>query len=338
MSKNILYDKSMKELFEIRNKDIKDIGVLFLLELIISSGISIQPLLVVPSYCMLYKIVQKCLKILKYFSNPENFMEESTEYQDAKKVYKILLQEILKLCKKLDVDNEIKIFSLYNYLYSNGFLSIDHTFYYKKTSLKNDFVSLLGLNVIVGRGDCKCVNSMFTDILKENGNEAYNLHMNLDKPIYQLGDIQLLCEEEENITLDQSIRKNESNVLKMQSRRIRLDHIVTLFANDQHSYIMDSINETIFSVYGGTAFQGDNFEIKYDDYFYHNKKKLSEILKDTNAEKLHSLLEDYESTLNMCKMCDEMFEKFYREHKELYEDIVDKKKILLEERSKFTKF
>lgn len=59
------------------------------------------------------------------------------------------------------------------YLYRSGYLSVNHEFKYSNNMI--DFPLLNGVDVVRGRGVCRSISSMFTDICNSVGLTASNV-------------------------------------------------------------------------------------------------------------------------------------------------------------------
>ena len=119
------------------------------------------------------------------------------------------------------------------------------------------------------------------------------------------------------------------------------NHLVTLFVDKNHLYAMDPTNDLIFLVGDDFKFYGMDGNCIGDGYvrtLFNNEERidLNDILKRTSKELLDSRLDDYKVVWNNCSDLIDIFEKFYVEHKELYEEVVAKRKVLLREYDKYS--
>lgn len=195
---------------------------------------------------------------------------------------------------------------------------------------------LTGSTIFSGLGDCKHINFLLNDLLHVHGFQSYNLDMRLDKKIIYLNELRMkLVELESNISYEEIVQSSEKVFKRVQSfikKDKNINHVAVLFKDENHSYVMDACNDTLFfSRDRKTLYQRENnFFCEYDDWCNACQKvKLSEIMLPTDLEKIKILLKDYYQVWNMCFECTDIFEKFYLDHKEMYADIVDKKKILI---------
>ena len=134
-------------------------------------------------------LFKKTYDILEYLYNYDEFYLNSVEYQEAYKIYKVILEELSLLFKKIDCDDEIKIFSAYYYLIRNGYLSINHEFYHKKDV--DLFIGINGANIVDGFGNSINISSK-SMITQTNAASSLDLLYVFitsfeNKPMIQLG-------------------------------------------------------------------------------------------------------------------------------------------------------
>ena len=98
----------------------------------------------------------------------EEYSSLLNDYRQFFKRYKVLNEE-------LSFKEPISIYTLFVYMYKNGFLSkdkfIEFKVFYKKYL---DIINLYGTNIFSGKGVCRHIGSMLTDILRESDIESYN--------------------------------------------------------------------------------------------------------------------------------------------------------------------
>lgn len=105
----------------------------------------------------------KCNKITK-----EEYTSLLNDYRQFLKRYKVLNEE-------LSFKEPISIYTLFVYMYKNGFLSKDKSIEFKVFYKKYlDIINLYGTNIFSGKGVCRHIGSMLTDILRESDIESYN--------------------------------------------------------------------------------------------------------------------------------------------------------------------
>ena len=111
----------------------------------------------------------KCNKITK-----EEYVSLLNDYRQFFKRYKVLNEE-------LSFKEPISIYTLFVYMYKNGFLSKDKSIEFKVFYKKYlDIINLYGTNIFSGKGVCRHIGSMLTDILNES-----NVKILLHKDMYE---------------------------------------------------------------------------------------------------------------------------------------------------------
>lgn len=274
---------------------------------------------------VLYNMVKKFLEVKKNWDGRNNQILNSKEYLEAYKSYLLVLDELSKLFENLDWDNEMKLFSGYSYLLKKGYLSVDCQFNYSRNI--SSCSGLWGSNILLGEGNCKHISSMLTDILKVNGYDAHNIGMLLDKEdIYYFNDIDFSYSEEDDIDLD---NRNNYDFRKRLKNRDVPNHLVTLFKDNDHSYIMDATNDTIYIVDSDLSVYQGKYQFKIFDY---DKTKG---LIPTDVDLFTQRLGDYYDVLSSCFELTSEFEKFYFEHKDLYDEVIAKRKTLIRNFNKY---
>ena len=92
----------------------------------------------------------------------EEYSSLLNDYRQFFKRYKVLNEE-------LSFKEPISIYTLFVYMYKNGFLSKDKSIEFKVFYKKYlDIINLYGTNIFSGKGVCRHIGSMLTDILRES--------------------------------------------------------------------------------------------------------------------------------------------------------------------------
>ena len=278
----------------------------------------------------LFYMIYKDIKTFKYLTNFKKYYKNSKEYIELDKSYKIVLEEILNLFEKLEWDTDTKIYTGYNYMLKNGYFSYDKTF----NKIDNDSwcMYLFGTNIMTGQGDTRHMSAMLTDLLQMSGYYAYNVSMISD----QYSELEESYKDDFLNTLIKAI-----NYLQVQISKLNFDDNYTIPAVTigGHSYLMDLNIERLLPIDEDLKF---SFGSKTYSLFCH--PNLNDgifdkiILFPTQPELLDIRKEELFEVKRMCKDCTDIFEKFYRAHKELYKEIIYKRRILIRECSNSTNF
>ena len=98
----------------------------------------------------------------------EEYASLLNDYRQFSKRYKVLNEE-------LSFKEPISIYTLFVYMYKNGFSSKDKFIKFKVFYKKYlDMINLYGINIFSGKVVCRHIGSMLTDILRESDIESYN--------------------------------------------------------------------------------------------------------------------------------------------------------------------
>lgn len=285
-------------------------------------------------------VVLKCQERINFMYNSSNYYCHSKEFQEAYDTYQIFLDEFKKLAQDLEWDNEMKVFSGYSYLFKQGYLSLPHEFYFSRSS--DNVLQFLGSNVILGYGSCRHINSMLRDLLCNLGYSAYCFGINLDKDITYLNSLEVK-KVDESLELVESTQNSSKLYLLLHSifrladkiMKNETNHLVTLVEKEKDSYFMDALNNTLFFIdKRGRVFQResvfdiDNTKCSGKILNYGKNLEVKKILKETDLEEVELLLADYYEVWNQLPDYRDTFSKFYLEHRELYEEIVEKRRVL----------
>lgn len=262
----------------------------------------------------LYKTLS--LMIVIYGETLSREREFTSDYNKIKIEYQEIVKNYNKMNKLFNLNDPIEVYTMFNHLLYNGYLSVNKKFeYYKK---ENDIDSKLGVNIITGQGVCRHISSLLTDILIDYGIEASSLVVYINK--------------ENEISLKDKkfleILKILPNYIQEKQAEMYGNHAISCAFKDDKSYYLDSTNKF-------TGRINDNKIIVCDDYkfipklnmtkFINEKMqylKLKQRLIDSNpsiSKEEEKILID--KTINICDDNRDIFEKFYNENKEIYQEI-----------------
>lgn len=267
----------------------------------------------------------------KFYPNVQHFFLQSKEFQELEEDYLYLLHDILLLGNNYHLENITELFSIFSYLLQNGYLSLNHEFLFSK-NVKEEILYFFPLSIIDGKASCRHIAPFLTDLLKMKGYCAFNSSILLNDQfnLYSFNDE---LKEEDNF-----YEENDMNNLE-----IEFNHIITFVTNENSSVFLDPTNHTIyfidknlnvFPIYSKEKI--DN--IGFDKYFNQNSDiaNVSKLIKPTK-QNLKQILKEYKKTLNVCHHSKETLEKFYLEHIALYEQIIQKKKVLYKKQGEYFK-
>lgn len=239
-------------------------------------------------------------KVIKdYTENLFLIYQNSKEFKHIHQLYLKIIKDFVHLNQTLDFDHPMEIFTCLYYCLNHGYLSKSHEFTYDP-KIKNDIFFLFPLSILEGKGSCRHTSSFLNDTFHEFNYESYLLFMNT----------------------------NHSDTF---------NHVSTLYTGKNSSYLLDVTNHCLFfiddqkKVYPMTSIQTKIPVKPYD--FPLKEKKLSSLLKPT-TESLSEFLKIYNKSIQICETEKNIFEQFYHEHLNLYQELIDKKKILYKKQQK----
>jgi len=271
-----------------------------------------------------------------------------------------LYQEFIKNYNKLNdtfnLNDPIEIQTMFNYLLYNGYLSRDKSFEFTCETAR-DIHTIQGAEIITGKGVCRHISSTLTDILNNRDINASNLcclqresFINvkmLDEEKYSHQELidwvrnHIINERERNLLYELLNRfekegifseinyyfKNEKNPIK----RMFGNHEICFAEKDNIHYFLDPTQGRIYRLKEGTK----NILYDEDDDRIQIKRVTSNLLGGPNnrleisfnlTKPFYEISLDGEKemitlTQNICKDNNDIFESFYRENNELYNEI-----------------
>lgn len=216
--------------------------------------------------------------------------DELSTINEIQKIYDEIIRHYSKLNEVFDFNNPVEIFALYVYAVEKGYLSFHHNFEYGQTDdeAEKEILGLSGVEIILGHGVCRHFSGMLNDIFKESGVES--------KKCYVFS----YDESKKNLYIP--------------------NHVIVVAKDDGVMYILDPTNSLIFK-------PGDSKSIYVSEDAYAYMSPFERLKLGKNLE--FSSREDDENQMNKSiKICSEnrdILKSFYKENKDLYEEIVQKK-------------
>ncbi len=216
--------------------------------------------------------------------------DELSTIDEIQKIYDEIIKHYIRLNKVFDFNNPVEILALYVYAVEKGYLSLHHNFEYRQTydDLKKEIFGLSSLEIILGHGVCRHFSGMLNDIFKESGVDSKRCY------------VFLADEGKKNLYTP--------------------NHAIVVAKKDDLMHILDPTNSIIFK-------PGDSNSIYVSGKHYvyinpYERLKLGKKLEFTSEK-------DDETLMNRSKkICSEnrdMLKSFYKENKDLYEEIAQKK-------------
>lgn len=216
--------------------------------------------------------------------------DDLSTINEIQKIYDEIIRHYSKLNEVFDFNNPVEIYALYVYAVEKSYLSFHHNFEYGQTDddVEKEISGLSGVEIILGHGVCRHFSGMLNDIFKESGVES--------KKCYVFS----YDESKKNLYIP--------------------NHVIVVAKDDGVMYILDPTNSLIFK-------PGDSKSIYVSEDAYAYISPFERLKLGKNLE--FSSREDDETQMNKSiKICSEnrdILKSFYKENKDLYEEIVQKK-------------
>ncbi len=268
--------------------------------------------------------------MLDYFSSFRT-QTLTSEYKELKFMYEAIIQNTSDFYDEVGFTDPVSIFAVYVYMYRKGYFSHEKNFLY--SSDMKDFSKLSGLDVIRGRGVCRSISSMLTDIYREMGMSSYNLVVKASREglraLKKHGDL--------NLETEKSGEKLANFVEKLTKIVPIANHMITMVAKDGKNYIFDPTNNGMLkykNIHLLQVLDNEEYFIKNCTYgistfmlnvFGHYSDGINIIAKQKQISMPTISYEEYEEiylkTLKFCLENCDLFEWFYQNNKYLIEQI-----------------
>ncbi len=277
---------------------------------LISNGISMED--ITPYMSLAYNA-----SILTGF----NLEQLCRDYEKIECFYNAVVCNTAELIEAFGIEKDpVKIFALYTYLYRSGYLSYNHEFKYS-TNMK-DLPLLSGVDVIRGRGVCRSISSMFTDVVNSVGLTASNVCVRV-KP-----DMLKSSEGLSLRVLDSEVRgKKWAKIVGKVTSVVPIgNHLVTAIEHDEQGGIYDPTNDCIMHVVGSRKYGLINDTSATMSYSFISNlipKMLGQMNTEVSVSYLKSLSmkdrlayeeyrEIYEEINQLIRDNERVFEEFYK--------------------------
>lgn len=172
-----------------------------------------------------------------------------SDYDRIESFYNGVICNTAELIESFGIEKDpVKVFALYVYLYRSGYLSVNKEFKYS-TRMK-DLPKLSGVDVVRGRGVCRSISSMFTDVCDSVGLTASNVTVRVKPDMLKKSEGLALRE------LDSETRgKKWAKVVGKVTSILPLgNHLVTAIEHDTQTGIYDPTNDIFMHVIGGRKY------------------------------------------------------------------------------------
>lgn len=291
--------------------------------------------------------------VAQFYLNLSDIKLYTKDITEIRNLYNDFIKNYNQLNKDFKFNNPIQIYTMYNYLLYKGYLSKDKTFMFSKENVI-DIKTIMGTNIINGQGVCRHISSLLTDILNDYGIFSTNIscylrHRELDfnitkKPKYtkeetiQFINNNIHDENDKNILFEiMEYHENNGDYIELYYKYIPDkdlgkilygNHLITYAEHNSNNYFLDPTQNRIYRLKdskNNILFDKDVDNIKItSNSFYSDYKKFKKSISLNNfinEDEEGKLISD---TLKICEDYINVFESFYKNNHELYEEIVDK--------------
>lgn len=261
-------------------------------------------------------------------------IEPTTEdYKQIKNLYNNIITNLANFLKEQNITDPVEIFTVYQFMYRNGYLSYNHNFNYD-IDMK-DLSKLNGVDVVRGTGVCRSISSFLTDLYKEMGYDSCNLLVNANRTV--LNNI-----DRQGNYPKWKINKKTSGFVKTISKLSGVipmsNHLITLVEKDGKTYVFDPTNDA-FLIKGKNnelilPHQKDGrMKISYFVNCVHkilgqtgalkSKTQIEEHLQNPTID-YETYTEIYKNTLIYIRNNISLFQQFYENNNSLYLELFQK--------------
>lgn len=287
------------------------------------------------------------------YSNGKIHTKDITE---IKAFYQEFIVNYNQMNRDFGFNNPIQIHTMFNYLLYEGYLSKGKEFQFSGEQAR-DIMTIYGTNIIMGKGVCRHISSMLKDILNDYGmgafnlgcyTRSYNVNINMtQEQKYSYEELKMwvknhITDERTNEFLNALIeelqkqekyaelsyeREEEKNFIK----KMCGNHVICFTRYDNVDYYLDSTQDRIYRFDSESNTLYDNEEdsdmkIRQVSSLLCNSSKeylkLGEMLKNPNQSiSLEEEQKLVQETKKLCKQNMDIFEQFYHDNSELYDEI-----------------
>ncbi len=244
------------------------------------------------------QIVSEGIWLYCFFNPEKKYMTKNVV--EINVLYQEFIDNYNKLNKVFELKNPVEIFAMFNFLYSNGYLSQNKSFEAGQIGVK-DIEPIMGTNIFMGKGICRHLSSMFSDIL--NG---YNIQAS-----------KLTCYIYTGDGLNKFVEKITGN------------HVICLAQKDNINYFLDTMNQCTFKMHDNILYDEDEFKVDIKKKKSLCKNMGYDSFKDIYTKGSISRPEEKKLIFNVVKKCRDnidILDGFYNENKVIYEDVSNKLK------------
>lgn len=225
-------------------------------------------------------------------SFPEHYTKD---IEDIVSIYKDVVKSYVKLNDKLELKSPIDINAGLTFALNNGYLSYNKHFKYC-TDNNKDILRSLGTKTITGLACCRHIATLLNDILQEKNIKSY--------------------------TIPALMKKDSADISFLQS--IIGNHLITISEYNDKVYYLDPTNNKFLTRDNSSIIINKKF-IKFN---LNKRRNIKNMMQKEEETYVKNLMEEIHTYI-ICGENIDMFENFYSENKEKYEEINNKMKKLI---------
>lgn len=185
-----------------------------------------------------------------------SYIEKLTkEYKEMKEIYCEIIKNTVKLYNDIGSNDPVSIFATYIYMYRSGLFSYNKTFRFSGNT--KDFADLSGVDIIRGKGVCRSISSMLTDIYNAMGFAGQDLC------------VRAIFDNMENVSDNYPVKLlgettvNNDTMLKIADKvKLLANHQINMVQQNNYNYILDPTNNLFLMN------QGNKLVLANDDSNY----------------------------------------------------------------------
>lgn len=253
----------------------------------------------------------------KLISDEDYNDDEFNVIKDLREIYNVFLDNYKKLNSEIDIKEPIDYFCLFNLLLKKGYLSNSKNFDIDDDDsvqiFRNDMLE--GINILLGKGVCRHASALLSDMLNDFGLKS--------KPI---GCYLSYSNEESNF-----LKKLKdyfgvcsilgvTNALSIPFIEVVATHSIVRSSTDENDYFFDSLN--------GEVLIPNKDKINSLTAFKYNVDVDSGLVTDKTFSDYEYFITSRRKVSNIFSGNKDIFDKFYNDNLNIYEEINDKAKVL----------
>ena len=225
-------------------------------------------------------------------SFPEHYTKD---IEDIVSIYRDVVKSYVKLNDKLELKSPIDINAGLTFALNNGYLSYNKHFKYC-TDNNKDILRSLGTETITGLAGSRHIATLLNDILQEKNIKSY--------------------------TIPALMKKDSADISFLQS--IIGNHLITISEYNDKVYYLDPTNNKFLTRDNSSIIINKKF-IKFN---LNKRRNIKNMMQKEEETYVKNLMEEIHTYI-ICGKNIDMFENFYSENKEKYEEINNKMKKLI---------